>query len=123
LKSTQYRTARSQQQAAQAKSDEVAQALETYLAVPLERLDAYIDRRLVKTFLQTIRAIIELRSQAPGLTISELGSCITNGAQAPAGGKRLHNLLASEKWSKEIIEVFLWNEAKQCFEILQKEGE
>src|SRR6266702_7786328 len=39
------------------------------------------------------------------------------------GAKRLHNLLASEKWSEEIIKVFLWNEAKQRYEILQKEGE
>lgn len=121
--SVQYRTVRSQQQVAQAKSDEVAQELERYLAAPLEQLDAYIDRRLVKTFVQTIRAISELRNQAPGLTISELGSYITNSAQAPSGEKRLHNLLASEKWSEEIFKVFLWNEAKQCYEILQKEGE
>jgi hypothetical protein len=123
MKSPQYRTAISQQQEAQEKSQEVAQLLESYLASPLERLDAYLDHRLVKTFVETMRALIEMRNQSPGLTISELGSYIMSGAQAPAGEKRLHNLLTSEKWSEEIIKVFLWNEAKKRYEMLQKEGE
>jgi hypothetical protein len=39
--------------------------------------------------------------------LSELGGYITDGAHAPAGTKRLGNLIRSERWSGEEIEAFL----------------
>ena len=77
----------------------------------------------METFLQSMRTLIEVRNQAPGLVISELGAILLSGRQATAGEKRIHRLLTSEKWSEELIRVFQWNEAEERYEELRKEGE
>ncbi|GAC1368504.1 MAG: hypothetical protein NVS2B12_27350 [Ktedonobacteraceae bacterium] len=118
-----YAITRTKQQEAQEKSKRVTSLLEEYLKPLVMPLDAYLDKRLVKTFVQTIRTIIEARNQSTGLTISELGSVLLSGRQATAGEKRIHNLLSSEKWNEEIIRIFQWNKAQERYEELRKEGE
>ncbi len=63
----------------------------------LERLDAYLDKRLVRTLVESVAAILAFRNPKQGLHVSELGAYIKNGAQAPAGTKKLERLLHSEK--------------------------
>ena len=47
--------------------------LSTFLAPLLERLDAHLDRRLVRTFGQGVEALLRWRHRAHGLLLSELG--------------------------------------------------
>lgn len=91
----------------------LAARLEAYLEPLLRWLDECLDKRLVVTFLAAIEVILQFRHQACGLLLSELGGYLLGPAQAPAGTKRLSNLLRSPKWSCELIERFLWDEAEQ----------
>ena len=121
--SSKYVIVRTKRQEVQAKSEQVTSLLEQYLDPLVEKLDAYLDKRLVQTFLQGIRTIIEARNQTPGLVISELGALLLSGREATAGEKRIHRLLTSEKWSEELIKVFQWNDAQNRYEELRREGE
>ena len=92
---------------------EVANLLQSFIG-PLEQwLDCQIDRRLVRTFFLALIAIVRLRHSRSGLLLSELGSHILSPSQAPAGTKRLRNLLRSPKWSHTLLEKFLWHRADQ----------
>lgn len=121
--SDQYATVACRRQEAQEKNQAVTRIIENYLEPLVEGLDAYLDKRLVRTFLEGIRTLIEARTQAPGLTISELGSILLSGRQATAGEKRLHRLLTSKHWNEDLIEIFQWNEAEKRYEELKKERE
>lgn len=121
--SSKYVIARTKRQEVQAKAEQVTSLLEQYLEPLVVKLDAYLDKRLVQTFVQGIRTIIEARNQTPGLVISELGALLLSGRKATAGEKRIHNLLASENWSEELIKVFQWNDAQNRYEELRGEGE
>lgn len=77
----------------------------------LVELDGLLDKRLVRTFLDGLSAIIRHRHRNQGLLLSELGSYILAPDQAPAGTKRLSNLLRSNKWTHTVIEHFLWARA------------
>jgi hypothetical protein len=121
--SPKYAIPRTKRQEVQEKSAEVSCLLERYLDRLVVPLDAYVDKRLVETFLQSMRTLIEARNQAPGLTISEMGAVLLSGRQATAGEKRIHRLLTSEKWSEELIRIFQWNEAEARYEELRREGE
>jgi hypothetical protein len=46
-----------------------------------------------------------------GLLLSELGAYLLSPAQAPAGTKRLSNLLRSSHWSAQDVAQYLWQEA------------
>ena len=90
---------------------------------PLEEwLDRQIDRRLVRTLFLALVAIVRLRHSRSGLLLSELGAHILSPAQAPAGTKRLSNLLRSPKWSHTLLEKFLWQRAEQCLTRLEQQG-
>lgn len=77
----------------------------------LVTLDRQLDKRLVRTFLLTLQAIIAFRHSQYGLLLSELGGYLLSPRQAPAGTKRISNLLRSRKWDAGVIEAFLWEQA------------
>ena len=79
-----------------------------FLAPLLQTLDQRLDVRLVRTFLATLVAIIEWRNRPHGLLLSELGAYLLTPAQAPAGTKRLSNLLRSAKWAADLLAQWLW---------------
>src|SRR5436305_10573561 len=89
----------------------------------LVQLDVQLDKRLVRTFLQTIEVIITIRSRAHGLLLSELGGYLDTPDKAPAGTKRLSNLLHSSKWGAWLIARFLWQRANQQLESWTQAGE
>lgn len=95
------------------RAQEVAEELEKFVKELLVNLDRWLDKRLVETFERTLQAILMFRHSLHGLLLSELGGYILSPAQAPAGTKRLSNLLRSSKWSGGIIEDFLWQRARQ----------
>ena len=85
--------------------------LVTFLAPVLQLLDTHMDARLVRTVLAAVRAILTWRHRNHGLVLSELGSYLLGPAQAPAGTKRLSNLLRSPKWTAALISDWFWHQA------------
>ena len=99
----------------------VANILQLFIG-PLEQgLDQQIDRRLVRTYFLALVAIVRLRHSRSGLLLSELGAHVLSPDQAPAGTKRLSNLLRSPKWSHTILERFLWYRADQGLAQLEEQ--
>jgi hypothetical protein len=82
-----------------------------FLLPLLIELDRLLDKRLVRTFTHLIAVILTFRDRANGLLLSELGGYLLSPDQAPAGTKRLSNLLHSAKWTATIITRFLWQRA------------
>lgn len=89
----------------------------------LRKLNAELDRRLVKTLLALVMVIMIHRHRNHGLLLSELGGYLLSPAQAPAGAKRIHNLLHSPKWRAEQIEAHFWEQADQRVAELRQQGE
>ena len=107
----QYDTPEEEEQEVQQAFAGLAAYLESYLEPLLICLDAYLDKRLVRTFVSAIVAIVCFRSKQQALQLSELGAYLPGSAREPAKTKRLQRLLMSQKWSKSIIDVFLWQRA------------
>lgn len=89
----------------------------------LVELDEMLDKRLVRTFVQIIAVILTFRDRANGLLLSELGGYLLSPDKAPAGTKRLSNLLHSAKWTAEVITRFLWRRASEQLEHWQQSGQ
>lgn len=89
------------------------QRLQEFISPLLLLLDAKLDKRLVHTFSLLIGAIVRFRHRNHGLLLSELGAYILSADQAPAGTKRISNLLRSTKWSHTLLSEWLRTKAKQ----------
>src|SRR5689334_19713921 len=122
----QYDTLQKNEQDPQRASQELAQLLEGYLSPLLLVLDRLLDKRLVRTFVQCCVAILRFRNMKQGLLLSELGSYLEGyqglSESAPAGTKRISNLLRSLKWSAASIDQHLLNEAQKEVEKLKEQG-
>lgn len=77
----------------------------------LQQLNAKLDRRLVQTFLDLLLVIVMLRHRNHGLLLSELGAYLLGSQHAPAGTKRISNLLHSHHWQAAMVEQYLWEQA------------
>jgi len=119
----QYDTPAEEEQEVQQAFAGLAAYLESYLEPLLICLDAYLDKRLVRTFVSAIVAIVCFRSKQQALHLSELGAYLPGSAREPAKTKRLQRLLMSQKWSKSIIDVFLWQRADQEVRQMKAAGE
>jgi len=97
-----------------------AQQLARYLAPYQERLDAYLDRRVVGNLMTTVAAIVHTRTE---LTTSALGGAIGGPAHAEAGTQRLQRALHHQGWEAEVIEEVLWQEAEPRRQQMQQRGE
>ena len=82
-----------------------------FLAPFLRALDAAVDRRLVRTAGAAVQAIVRHRNRPQALLLSELGAYLAGPQHAPAGTKRLANLVHSPRWSAGLIEQFLHMQA------------
>ncbi len=101
----------------------LAQRLALYLAPLLSAADDQLDRRLVVTMLVSVAAMIMLRNSSRALLLSELGAYIASPQHAPAGTKRIANLIHSAKWSAQLIHAFLWSHADQRLLELEQAAE
>lgn len=104
------------------KAREVERRCYDFLSGLLAALDSCLDRRLVETFLALVLVIILHRNRPHGLLLSELGGYLKPAWQAPAGTKRISNLLRSKGWSADFIESYLWIQADQRVEELVRAG-
>src|SRR5258708_12509844 len=82
---------------AQQMAQGLAGDLALFLFPLLVTLDRLLDKRLVRTFVQTIQVILAYRDRVGGLLLSELGGYLLSPQQAPAGSNRLTNLLHPPK--------------------------
>jgi hypothetical protein len=89
----------------------------------LHSLDAAIDARLVRTFHAAIELLLRFRNTSHGLLLSELGADLLGPHQAPAGTKRLSNLLRSPKWHASLIAQFLWQQAASRLQQFHQAGQ
>src|SRR5262245_11560117 len=94
-----------------------------FLRPVAERLASHLDIRLVQTALDLVQAILTHRHRPLGLLLTELGSYLLSPAQAPAGTKRISNLLHSADWSADDIGAFLWQQAVDRVQVLAAAGE
>ena len=101
----------------------LGEALAHFLFPLLVELDVLLDKRPVRTFLATIQVIITFRDRANGLLLSELGGYLETPDKAPAGTKRLSNLLHSPKWVASLIAGFLWQRARKPLEVWIQAGQ
>jgi Transposase DDE domain len=82
----------------------------------LRELATNMDRRLVQTFLDLLLVIVMHRHRNQGLLLSELGGFLLGGEHAPAGTKRISNLIRSPKWNDQQVESYLWQQADQAID-------
>ena len=108
---------------AQLLAKQVRVRLLTFLAPMLRTLDRQLDRRLVLTFLDTLQALLIWRHRNLALLLSELGSYLAPPSHAPAGTKRLSNLLRSSHWQAALIADELWRQAKAQVSALREAGQ
>lgn len=102
---------------------ELDERLQTFLKRLLVKVDALLDKRLVRTLLEIVRIVLKFRNNPQGLLLSELGGYLLGAEQAPAGTKRISNLLRSPKWQSRLIEEFLWWLGNERVEELKEGGE
>jgi len=100
----------------EAVAEEVAQRCVGFLAPLLEGLDRAIDARLVRTLGASVVAVVRHRSRSVALLLSELGGYLTGPEHAPAGTKRLANLIHSSKWRAEVVEDYLLEQGREQVE-------
>lgn len=79
----------------------------------LRRLSGQLDRRLVQTFFDLMMVILIHRHRNQGLVLSELGGCLMGMEHAPAGTKRISNLLHSLRWTSDLLEQWLWEQGDE----------
>lgn len=90
---------------------------------PLQlELDQRLDKRLIRTFVQAIEAMLTFRDRINGLVLSALGSYLDPIGQG-GGTKRLSRLRHSSKWTAALIAHFLWWQASQQIEQWEESGE
>jgi len=85
--------------------------LKEYVQPLVVQLDDLLDKRLVATFVGLLDCIIRLRHQKHGLLLTELGAKLLSPDKAPAGTKRISNLIRSENWQHQLLEEFLFQKA------------
>ena len=96
--------------------------IERYTGPIRQGLDEQIDKRLVRTFFDLFSVILMYRNQVMGLLLSELGGYVCGFAHAPAGTKRISNLLRSKKWAAGLIDDFLFAQTRRRIESLLSAG-
>ena len=93
-----------------------------YLGALQQQLNSQIDKRLVRTFYDLFITITMFRNRVMGLVLSELGGYICGHNHAPAGTKRISNLLRSKKWKAELIDDFFLTRTMRRIEQLKEQG-
>jgi len=107
-------------------SQYLIELLETFLLPFLLELDEVLDKRLVRTLLQCLVAIIRMRNNPQALWLSELGSYLQGydgyASSAAAGTKRVGKLLRSVKWTVGLLDRYLLSKADEEVKKLQEQG-
>jgi hypothetical protein len=103
-------------QGSQHQSEVLAELCYRFVGPLLQALHTHMDRRLVHTLLDLLPVIIMHRHRNHGLLLSELGGFLLGAEHAPAGTKRISNLLRSREWDAQVVEDYLWQQADQAID-------
>lgn len=95
---------------------------EHYLQPLQQQLLEKLDKRLVHTFYNLFMSILLFRNSKMALLLSELGGFICGHAHAPAGAKRLSNLLRCPKWEASWIDEFFFEKTNNRINHLSQVG-
>jgi hypothetical protein len=76
----------------------------------------------VRTLLGLLQVILVVRHNRYGLLLSELGGHLLGAGHAPAGMKRISNLLRSLRWGQEVVGEYLWQQAQEQMQALRERG-
>src|SRR5437660_886276 len=93
-----------------------------FLEPLLRELDATIDKRPLRTLVQTVEAILVFRDQTHGLLLSELGGYL-DGLGHGGGTKRLSTLIHHKGWKAQQIDEFLLRRADEQIAQWEARGE
>jgi len=104
-------------------SQQLSALLTRFVHPLLTELARSLDLRLVQTFVRTLHVLLEFRHRNNGLLLSELGAYLATPAHAPAGTKRLSNLLHAPNWQASQIEGYLWHRAESRLAHLEQDEE
>jgi hypothetical protein len=102
---------------------DLSHQLSAFVKPLLVHLHQSLDLRLIHTFLATLHVLLQWRHRNNGLLLSELGAYLASPAHAPAGTKRVSNLLHSPNWQSSQIETYLWQRAQTRLAELEQAGE
>ncbi len=94
-----------------------------FLGPLLLELDRSLDKRLIRTLVRAVEAILTFRDQIHGLLLTELGAYLDPLGQGGGGTKRLSRLVHSEKWKAVLIEHFLLRRCDQQIESWHEHGQ
>ncbi|GCE10268.1 transposase [Tengunoibacter tsumagoiensis] len=108
---SQYSTNEPETQTSSQMAEQIQNHLALFLAPFLVILNQHLDKRFVQTCAQLVEVIITFRDRCHALLLSELGAYLDSPAHAPAGTKRISNLLRSPKWDSSLLERFFWDRA------------
>jgi len=103
-------------QGSEQQSDVLSDLCYRFVQPLLKRLHEKLDRRLIQTFLDLMRVIVMHRHRNQGLLLSELGGYLLGAEHAPAGTKRISNLIGSDRWTESEVETYLWEQANQAID-------
>jgi hypothetical protein len=106
----------------QAKALELEERCHQMLLPILKELNEKLDVRLVKTLLDVVLLIVLYRDRHQGLILSELGGQLLGEGHAPAGSKRIGNLLRSTRWQAAEISAYLWEMGQERVHELMASG-
>lgn len=114
---------RSKAQAAQVLSRHLRARLKKFLQPVQERLAQKLDLRLLQTALDLVQTILTHRHRSMGLLLTELGGYLLGPDRAPAGVKRISNLIHCPDWSADDILAILWQQATERIHALEQAGD
>ena len=81
-----------------------------FLEPLVQEVDVTVDKRPLRTLVQTVEAIVAFRDRTHGLLLSELGDYM-DGLGRGGGTKRLSTLIHHQGWQAQQIEEFLLQQA------------
>jgi Transposase DDE domain len=104
------------------RSQQYAKLFLQFLEPLVRELDVTVDKRPLRTLVQTVEAIVSFRDRAHGLFLSELGDAM-DGLGKGGGTKRLSTLIHHQGWKAKQIEEFLLQRADTQVAQSQAKGE
>ncbi len=94
------------------RSQRYGMTLLRFLEPLVRELDVTVDKRPLRTLVQTVEAIVSLRDRNQGLLLSELGAYM-DGLGQGGGTKRLSTLIHHTGWKAQQIDAFLLRRADE----------
>ena len=104
------------------RSQRYGMAFLRFLEPLVRELDVTVDKRPLRTLVQTVEAIVSFRDRTHGLLLSELGGYM-DGLGQGGGTKRLSTLIHHQGWTAQQIDAFLLRRADEQIAQWEAEGE